>query len=41
MVMAKDQLPEFTKGELSSGKIKKFQYERRLKDELKNRLTNE
>ena len=41
MVMAKDQLPEFTKGELSFGKIKKFQYERSLKDELKNGLTNE
>jgi pyruvate/2-oxoglutarate/acetoin dehydrogenase E1 component len=41
MVMAKDQLPEFTKGELSFGKIKKFQYEISLKDELKNGLTNE
>ena len=27
MVMTKDQLPDFTKGELSFGKIKKFQYD--------------
>jgi len=35
MVMAKNQLPDFEKGELSFGKIKKFQYEKKLKDELK------
>ena len=41
MVMAKDQFPDFTKGELSFGMIKKFQYEKKLKDELKAGLTKE
>ncbi len=41
MVMGKDQLPDFAKGQLSFGNIKKFQYEKKLKDELKGGLTKD
>ncbi|MHB9071634.1 MAG: alpha-ketoacid dehydrogenase subunit alpha/beta [Sedimentisphaerales bacterium] len=41
MVLAYDQFPDFTKGELSFGTVKKFQYDKKLKDELQTGLTKQ
>ncbi len=41
MVLAKDMLPDFTKGELKFGTVKKFSYDKSLKDELKAGLRSE
>ncbi|MFC1677053.1 pyruvate dehydrogenase complex E1 component subunit beta [Planctomycetota bacterium] len=41
MVLAKDMLPDFSKGELKFGTVKKFSYNKSLKDELKAGLSSE
>ena len=41
MVLSKDVLPDFEKGELKFGTVKKFWYDKTLKDELKAGLASE